>query len=80
MKPHNSIRKGLVHYAYALLYVIGSGYFPVIVSDELKLPFEGILDHRKGVYALVKLIECLVCLGHCVSKKCSRPPVSVANI
>lgn len=38
-----------------LFDAIVSGCIPVIVSDELELPFEGILDYRK-VFAFVKLL------------------------
>lgn len=39
-----------------LFDAIVSGCIPVIVSDELELPFEGILDYRKVCFCLVKLV------------------------
>lgn len=42
-----------------LFDAIISGCIPVIVSDELELPFEGILDYRKVCYHL-SILEALL--------------------
>jgi hypothetical protein len=44
-----------------LFDAIVSGCIPVIVSDELELPFEGILDYRK---VKLTLCSCTACLYH----------------
>lgn len=38
-----------------LFDAIVSGCIPVIVSDELELPFEGILNYRKVCYDAMKI-------------------------
>ena len=41
-----------------LFDAIVSGCIPVIISDELELPFEGILDYRKVRVHLYEVIDC----------------------
>jgi hypothetical protein len=40
-----------------LFDAIVSGCIPVVVSDELELPFEGILDYRKVTFFVIQIVR-----------------------
>lgn len=46
-----------------LFDAIVSGCIPVIISDELELPFEGILDYRKVCLHLCLFVALMNILG-----------------
>ena len=62
-----------------LFDAIVSGCIPVIVSDELELPFEGLLDYNKVFVKKEKKLLHL-CLPHCfmkLSRICSNVCITI---